>query len=647
MARGTSIVLTIMLLLSLSTPISTHATVQEYSWTRSCSVHIVAVSSSGGGVAGNLTVRVAYPGSGKVYISTSPASMVDTQGSARIAAFAASLLAGVDMTRYDFFYDVQSNSIIIGGPSAGFAMALATLMALENVTCRSDFALTGMIQPDTSIGPVGGLKEKLEAAASVGAKLFLIPAGQEVYTYYQTKYERIGPFIKVERVPVTVNLTEYGSKLGVRVVSIATLEDGFRVITNKSLTSTGVNLTIPVRVSEAVKGFVEWANKTVGAGLDSIQNKDNGFVKALSENATSKLKESAALLEEGRIYQAAISAVSALEYAYTAEYADTALASDYKVTPVVDDVNATINKVYSELVEAGRGNLTPVQVETLAKAWAKLGIGAYYFQGALKSLSMRGGDYYLPITLGGVDLAPLVYLGEARALAVWAEFWFNLSSTVPVYMAKPVEASRLNEVSRLLEAEARSATAYLQTILDEAGADTSRASLPLFLAEQALTIDDPIARIGFSIESIALTTTVIHETFTLDPARTAAGLTSLALTLYKRLDGGSIQIPLLVSLAMQGSSSSKTPVLASSRAVLYGWLTWELSSQTSSISTPASTTTTTHTGSNTTATTTSSMGGSSKETGGGVSAAYPLALALTAVVSLMLGVVVGWLALRE
>ena len=69
------------------------APVQGYTSMRTCSITIVAVSSTGQGVTGNLTVTVASPGRGRVYISTSPASEVDTQGSARLAAFAASLLS--------------------------------------------------------------------------------------------------------------------------------------------------------------------------------------------------------------------------------------------------------------------------------------------------------------------------------------------------------------------------------------------------------------------------------------------------------------------------------------------------------------------------------------------------------------------------
>lgn len=650
---GAGIIIILAVMLSSLTPLVSYAQDEGYASIRECSVYIVAVSSGGGGVAGNLTVRVAYPGSGRVYISTSPASMVDTQGSARIAAFAASLLAGVDMTRYDFFYDVQSDSIIIGGPSAGFAMALATLLALENESCGRYFAVTGMIQPDTSIGPVGGLKEKLEAASNVGVKLFIIPAGQEVYTYYQTRYERIGPFIRVERVPVTVNLTQYGSQLGVRVESVASLEEGFKLVANKSLSSPFTQITIPGYVRNEIYSFISNANTTVASILDGIKNTDNSFISELIQNASSSSEDAFSLYHSNLTYQSILKSLNALEYAYTAKYADIALENNYDVTDIVKGLNQTINTTYNILMERP-ADLTPLKAETLAKAWAKLGIAAYYYQLAVKILDVRGGKYYLPITFGGADPTPLRYLSEAKVLSVWSEFWYNLTKTIPVNDSPTIPGERLVEVSRLLEAEAKSTTAYLQTLLQEAGANTGEAELPIFLSEQALTTDDPIARIGFSIESIALTTSVIHDTFTLDPSRTASQLSSIAYTLFERTRGHSIQIPLLINV-VQHSSDAKTSVLASSRAVLYGWITWMLSqpaTSTEANNTPtpvkthevtnSTTPAPTHTVQNNTGTATNTV-----ETNRTMKPSYPLAIGIIAVLSLMLGVVIGAVTLRR
>ncbi len=47
--------------------------------------------------------------------------------------------------------------------------------------------MTGMINPDGSIGPIGGILQKIDAAYSVGATRFLLPKGQMTYTEMVTE----------------------------------------------------------------------------------------------------------------------------------------------------------------------------------------------------------------------------------------------------------------------------------------------------------------------------------------------------------------------------------------------------------------------------------------------------------------------------
>ncbi|MEB3787290.1 MAG: serine protease, partial [Desulfurococcales archaeon] len=109
------ILATLILVILLSNALAPVAGAQRrQEFVGECTLRIAAVSSSGGGVLGNLTVRVTE-GTGRVYISTSPATEVDTQGAALIAAFTASMLLGVDPARYDFYYTLESPSIIVGG----------------------------------------------------------------------------------------------------------------------------------------------------------------------------------------------------------------------------------------------------------------------------------------------------------------------------------------------------------------------------------------------------------------------------------------------------------------------------------------------------------------------------------------------------
>jgi Lon-like protease len=66
----------------------------------------------------------------------------------------------------------------VGGPSAGLAFALDVVEELRgNVDRGHKVAATGEIQLDGSVGPVGGIKQKVIGARQSGADVFLVPAG--------------------------------------------------------------------------------------------------------------------------------------------------------------------------------------------------------------------------------------------------------------------------------------------------------------------------------------------------------------------------------------------------------------------------------------------------------------------------------------
>ncbi|MCE4623102.1 MAG: hypothetical protein F7B19_07325, partial [Desulfurococcales archaeon] len=99
------------------------------------------------------------------------------------------------------------------------------------------------------------------------------------------------------------------------------------------------------------------------------------------------------------------------------------------------------------------------------------------------------------------------------------------------------------------------------------------------------------------------------------------------------------------------SDNAKTSVLASSRAVLYGWLAWELSNSniTSTTTTmpPASETTTTPIQSPSPTSTTPQPTTSETENEHAMSPAYPLVIGVIAILSLFLGIIIGGLTLRK
>ncbi len=64
----------------------------------------------------------------------------------------------------------------VGGPSAGVAFALDVLEELgKNIAHGNKIAATGEINPDGSIGPIGGIKQKTIGAREAHVDAFLVP----------------------------------------------------------------------------------------------------------------------------------------------------------------------------------------------------------------------------------------------------------------------------------------------------------------------------------------------------------------------------------------------------------------------------------------------------------------------------------------
>lgn len=66
----------------------------------------------------------------------------------------------------------------IGGPSAGtmFALAIYDRLTPGSLTGGKKIAGTGEMTPDGTVGPIGGIRQKMAGAADHGATIFLVPA---------------------------------------------------------------------------------------------------------------------------------------------------------------------------------------------------------------------------------------------------------------------------------------------------------------------------------------------------------------------------------------------------------------------------------------------------------------------------------------
>ena len=79
---------------------------------------------------------------------------------------------------YDLPVDVTLNTGSVGGPSAGlmFSLAIYDVLTPGELNGGKDVAGTGTMEDDGTVGPIGGIRQKVVGARDAGAEYFLAPA---------------------------------------------------------------------------------------------------------------------------------------------------------------------------------------------------------------------------------------------------------------------------------------------------------------------------------------------------------------------------------------------------------------------------------------------------------------------------------------
>ncbi len=79
---------------------------------------------------------------------------------------------------YDFPFDITLRvDPNVGGPSAGlmFSLAIYDTLTPGSLTGGATVAGTGELRPDGTVGPIGGIQQKIAGAEEAGAELFFVP----------------------------------------------------------------------------------------------------------------------------------------------------------------------------------------------------------------------------------------------------------------------------------------------------------------------------------------------------------------------------------------------------------------------------------------------------------------------------------------
>ncbi len=159
-------------------------------------------------------------GEGRLLINTRPKIGIDLQATGQTAEMVVQRLTGISFKNLDIILTVRGESEVevVGGPSAGAAITIGMIAALQNRTTNPSVFISGTVNPDGTIGKVAGLPYKALAAAKNGATLLLVPPGQSNVTIMIAKEEK--PFSGVTIVryePVEISLQQFLAEQGYNV----------------------------------------------------------------------------------------------------------------------------------------------------------------------------------------------------------------------------------------------------------------------------------------------------------------------------------------------------------------------------------------------------------------------------------------------
>jgi len=138
----------------------------------------LAWTSVGGDILFIEATRV--PGSGKLILTGQLGDVMRESAQAALSVVKNRAVAlGIEPNRFeksDIHIHVPAGATPKDGPSAGVAMFMALVSLMSDRTVRSDTAMTGEISLRGLVLPVGGIKEKVIAAARAGLKRVMLPA---------------------------------------------------------------------------------------------------------------------------------------------------------------------------------------------------------------------------------------------------------------------------------------------------------------------------------------------------------------------------------------------------------------------------------------------------------------------------------------
>lgn len=219
------------------------------------------------GVEGNTTpalVSVEDNKTDRIRVGVLEGSALQLSGQWRTSVWLAALQASLALDRplsdWTIWVEAIRNGERFDGPSAGGLLTAGILAGMTGQKANPRFTMTGTINPDGTIGPVGGIPQKFQAAIRAGKTILGYPMGQHVAVDMVSSRE--------------VDLRQMAGH-GIEVVEIPDVETAYGYLTGYTLTQPRPvppeEMVLPPRTESALRAQAQqWLVNTESAYSDYL-----------------------------------------------------------------------------------------------------------------------------------------------------------------------------------------------------------------------------------------------------------------------------------------------------------------------------------------------------------------------------------------
>jgi predicted S18 family serine protease len=186
-------------------------------------IEVPAVSEDFQGKIAKIEIAL-EDGDGDIYWTLGPIAGKDTQISIQQACKCAESYTGQKLSGYDVKIKMLRDVKMVEGPSAGSAICLALISCLLDTELKKKVYITGYVEENGSIRPVGGLYEKAVAIKNASGGLFLIPYDSQELDHWDMDVVEENNSLKILKIVESADIY-LKKKLNIDVIKVKTIAE--------------------------------------------------------------------------------------------------------------------------------------------------------------------------------------------------------------------------------------------------------------------------------------------------------------------------------------------------------------------------------------------------------------------------------------